>query len=79
MPALTTDATSALIVTSTIERAHGLGLTVVAEGIEDVHTLEALRVQDCDLVQGYLLGRPVPAGELDLRPAPDLAASRARP
>ena len=34
--ALTTDPTSALIVTSTIELAHGLGLTVVAEGIEDV-------------------------------------------
>ena len=77
--ALTTDPTSALIVTSTIELAHGLGLTVVAEGIEDVRTLEALRVQDCDLVQGYLLGRPVPASELDLRPSPHVAGSRVRP
>ena len=67
--ALTTDPTSALIVASTIDLAHGLGLTVVAEGVEDVATLDLLRAGDCDLVQGYLLGRPVPVGQLDMAPS----------
>ena len=70
--ALTSDPTSALIVASTIDLAHGLGLTVVAEGIEDVATLDLLRAGDCDLVQGYLLGRPVPVGDLDLAPSAHL-------
>lgn len=38
----------------------------MAEGIEDAPTLEALRTGGCDLVQGYLLGRPVAARDLDL-------------
>ena len=57
---MTTDPASALIVGSTISLAHGLGLRVVAEGVEDVETLEALADAGCDLVQGYLTGRPAP-------------------
>jgi EAL domain-containing protein (putative c-di-GMP-specific phosphodiesterase class I) len=37
---------------------------VVAEGIETVEQLEALRAHGCDQAQGYLLGRPQPADEI---------------
>jgi diguanylate cyclase len=63
---LTDDPASSLIVASTIALAHGLGLTVVAEGVEDEATLDALVAAGCDVVQGYLLGRPVPVDELRL-------------
>ena len=46
------------IVESTIHLAHDLGLAVVAEGIEDEATLEALRAQGCDEGQGFAIGRP---------------------
>lgn len=55
--------TSRLIVTSTIELAHAMGLVVVAEGIEDDATLSMLASTGCDLVQGYLLGRPAPLAQ----------------
>jgi len=45
----------AVIVASTIDMAQRLGLTVVAEGVEDAGTWEALRVAGCDLAQGYAL------------------------
>ena len=44
-----------------IRAAHTFGLTVVAEGVEEVDQLELLRADSCDLVQGYLLSRPLPA------------------
>ena len=58
------DASDALIVRSTIELAHNLGLSVTAEGVEDEATLEGLRALGCDVVQGYLLSRPLEAIEL---------------
>ncbi len=61
---VTTDEASSLIVRSTITLAHGLGLTVVAEGVEDVETLQALADAGCDVVQGYLFSRPVAARDL---------------
>jgi len=60
------DRASALIVRSTVELAHGLGLSVVAEGVEDDATLVALTDAGCDLAQGYLLGRPVALADLVL-------------
>jgi EAL domain-containing protein (putative c-di-GMP-specific phosphodiesterase class I) len=51
----------ALMVRSTIDLAHGLGLKVVAEGIEEPGCLALLRDAGCDLVQGYLIGRPMAA------------------
>ncbi len=57
------DTSDALIVRSTIDLAHNLGLSVVAEGVEDDATLERLRTMGCDMVQGYLLSRPLGAAE----------------
>jgi EAL domain-containing protein (putative c-di-GMP-specific phosphodiesterase class I) len=51
------------IVATAIQLAHSLGLRVVAEGVEDVQTLDALRGHGCDLAQGYHISRPLPAAE----------------
>jgi EAL domain-containing protein (putative c-di-GMP-specific phosphodiesterase class I) len=61
---ITADAKSAAIATATIGLAHGLGLTVVAEGVETAEQLAFLRQSDCDEIQGYLFGRPMPAPQL---------------
>ncbi len=58
---ISTDPRSTAIVRSTIELAHALGLQVVAEGIEDQQTLDAVASFDCDYAQGYHFSRPVPA------------------
>ena len=46
-----------------IAMAHGLGLTVVAEGVESEEQLAILREEGCDEVQGFLIGRPVPSDQ----------------
>ena len=51
------------IVSSTIILAHNLGLSVVAEGVEDGQQLELLQNLDCDEIQGYYFSRPLPADE----------------
>jgi len=51
------------LTTAIIAMAHGLGLTVVAEGVETGAQEEFLRDSGCDELQGYRLGRPVPAEE----------------
>jgi diguanylate cyclase len=58
------DARTAVIVGGIVELAHRLGLRVVAEGVEDLPTLDALRELGCDEVQGYLVARPMPAADL---------------
>jgi diguanylate cyclase (GGDEF)-like protein len=58
---VTTDDRSAAIVRSTIELAHALGLQVVAEGVEDRQTLDAVKSFGCDYAQGHYFSRPVPA------------------
>jgi diguanylate cyclase (GGDEF)-like protein/PAS domain S-box-containing protein len=57
------DGKSALI-TAIITMAHSLGLDVVAEGVETASQLAFLKQRDCDAVQGFYLGPPVPAEEL---------------
>jgi len=52
------DRNDAAIVSAVVELAHGLGFSVVAEGIESEAQLEALRAVGCDEGQGFLLGRP---------------------
>jgi diguanylate cyclase (GGDEF)-like protein len=49
-----------IIVRSTIELAHNMDLSVVAEGIEDEATLLWLKEQKCELAQGYFISRPIP-------------------
>jgi diguanylate cyclase (GGDEF)-like protein len=58
------DEHDAAIVRSTIELAHDLGLTVVAEGVETEEVVERLTGFGCDTAQGFFLSRPVPAEEL---------------
>jgi diguanylate cyclase (GGDEF)-like protein len=60
------DANDARIVRSTIDLAHGLGLTVVAEGVENAQVWELLREHSCDEAQGYHIARPMPSGEFVL-------------
>ena len=59
------DPNDAAIVRATIELGHGLGLglQVVAEGVETQAQLEFLRRQGCDQVQGFLIARPAPAAD----------------
>ncbi len=53
------DENDAIIVHSTIELAHNLGLSVVAEGVENHETLLRLRALKCDFAQGYHISRPL--------------------
>ena len=55
------DAEDTAIATAVIALGHGLGLRVVAEGVETQAQVEFLRTKGCDEVQGYLLSRPVDA------------------
>jgi diguanylate cyclase len=59
-----TDVIDRAIVHATIELAHRLGIEVVAEGVEDERTWDALAALGCEYLQGYALSRPVPAEEL---------------
>ncbi|TVV71696.1 GGDEF domain-containing phosphodiesterase [Sphingomonas solaris] len=52
-----------LLVRSTIDLAHALDMTVVAEGVEDAACLDALRLIGCDVIQGWHTGKPMPADE----------------
>jgi diguanylate cyclase (GGDEF)-like protein len=56
----------AAIIRSTVELAHNLGLTVVAEGVENRATVDRLRGMGCDQIQGYYLSRPLPADEISV-------------
>jgi diguanylate cyclase (GGDEF)-like protein len=61
---LLTDTRAAMIIRSTIELAHELGLRVVAEGVEHVSILDRLRELGCDESQGYLHSPPLSADQL---------------
>nr|WP_145552430.1 EAL domain-containing protein [Variovorax boronicumulans] len=55
------DEDDAKIVRSTVDLAHNLGLTVVAEGVENALIWRALRALDCDEGQGYFMSKPMPS------------------
>ncbi len=55
------------MVQSTIALAHSLGRKVVAEGVEQQDTLEALIEMKCDVAQGYIIGRPMSLESLGKR------------
>lgn len=58
------DESDALIVKSTIDLAHSLNLTVVAEGVESEDILDLLDAYGCDVGQGFLFGRPMALADL---------------
>lgn len=60
---MTQDDGSAKIVHSIIELAHNLNLSVVAEGVEDLETLNRLGTFGCDIAQGYSISRPLSASQ----------------
>ena len=62
--AMTTSESDAAIVHATIELAHGLGVRVVAEGVETLDHVAALRAMGCDAAQGWHYGRPAPGPHL---------------
>src|SRR3546814_12468434 len=62
---LATSRDSQVITKTIIDMAHNLGLTVVAEGLEDSGALQQLTDYGFDQGQGYMLSRPVPAAEVD--------------
>jgi diguanylate cyclase (GGDEF)-like protein len=63
--ALRTDPRSRMIVSSTFQMAHALGLRMVAEGVEDAATAADLVAMGVDVLQGYHLARPMPAAEIE--------------
>jgi EAL domain-containing protein (putative c-di-GMP-specific phosphodiesterase class I) len=62
---LPADAEDASITKAVITLAHSLGLKVVAEGVETAQQREFLAGLGCDQMQGYLLSKPLPAGQCD--------------
>jgi diguanylate cyclase len=73
------DPDSAVIVRSAVDLGHNLGMTVVAEGVQDAAARSDLADMGCDLVQGYEICRPVPARELELWIEAQLVAASSPP
>jgi EAL domain-containing protein (putative c-di-GMP-specific phosphodiesterase class I)/GGDEF domain-containing protein len=61
---ITSSQRDALLVRSTIDLAHGLGMNVTAEGVETPAAFALLASMNCDLAQGYLISRPASVEEL---------------
>jgi diguanylate cyclase (GGDEF)-like protein len=73
------DPGSAVIVRSAVDLGHNLGLSVVAEGVQDATARNDLADMGCDLVQGYDICGPIPARELELWIETHLAATSSPP
>ena len=73
---IVTELRATAIVRSTVDLTHALGLRMVAEGVEDAGTLFILNELGCDLVQGWHLGRPMPAQAFELLVAQHLRRTR---
>jgi diguanylate cyclase (GGDEF)-like protein len=73
---IVTELRATAIVRSTVDLTHALGLRMVAEGVEDAGTLFILNELGCDLVQGWHLGRPMPAQAFELLVAQQLRRTR---
>jgi len=63
---MTADDNDAVIVRSTIDMAHNLGMRVVAEGVETRETWELLEILRCDIAQGFFIGHPMLPQEFDV-------------
>ena len=59
------DKNDEVIVRSTIELGHNLGLTVVAEGVEEQESWDMLKNMNCDFAQGYFMSRPLNAKDFE--------------
>ena len=59
------DGDDAAIVRSVIDLGHNLGIKVIAEGVEHQNALVMLRNLGCDAAQGFHIGRPMPAPQVD--------------
>ncbi|MGP5565004.1 putative bifunctional diguanylate cyclase/phosphodiesterase [Vreelandella alkaliphila] len=68
------DQADAAIVTAVLAMAEGMGLEVVAEGVETQEQCQFLVNAGCTLVQGFYFARPLPAAELEQRWAPRILA-----
>jgi EAL domain-containing protein (putative c-di-GMP-specific phosphodiesterase class I) len=62
---MTTSRVHAALVQAIISMTHSMGMSVVAEGVETQAQLTYLRAYQCDVLQGFLLGRPMPAKKLE--------------
>jgi EAL domain-containing protein (putative c-di-GMP-specific phosphodiesterase class I) len=62
--AMHADHSARVVVQKTIEMGHALAMQVVAEGVETAEQLDFLRLNGCDIAQGYLFSRPLPRLEL---------------
>ena len=58
------DQRAAAVVRAVVDLAHGLGLTIVVEGVEDAETAALLREYGCDVGQGYFYSQPLTCDEL---------------
>jgi EAL domain-containing protein (putative c-di-GMP-specific phosphodiesterase class I)/CHASE2 domain-containing sensor protein len=75
-----TSRSDAVLINSTIKLAHELDMQVVAEGVEDQQVLDALARMECDIIQGYHVGRPVALEEFRAKflPTPKTERTRGR-
>ncbi|ANK81897.1 MAG: hypothetical protein TEF_14650 [Rhizobiales bacterium NRL2] len=62
---MTSDRVHAALVQAIIMMTHAMGMVAVAEGIETPEQFSYLRAYQCDALQGFLLSRPLPAGQLE--------------
>jgi len=63
---LTIDAKDSFIASSLINLAHGINLSVVAEGVEDLQQLDLLKNYGCDEIQGYYFSKPLNAEDFEV-------------
>jgi diguanylate cyclase (GGDEF)-like protein len=77
---IATDSDDAAIVTAVVALGHALDLEVIAEGVETPVQREYLHEHDCDLMQGYIFGKPMPSEEMEelLRAQTDPGVTRRR-
>ncbi|QYX63737.1 EAL domain-containing protein [Shewanella putrefaciens] len=61
-----TNSQDVMIVNTSIQLIHGLGFTVVAEGVEEPEGVDILRNLNCDIIQGYVFSKPLKTAEFDL-------------
>jgi len=61
---ITTNKSTAVIIKAIIQMAHGLGLKVVAGGVEQAEQYDFLEAQGCDVIQGYLFSNPIEAKDV---------------